>query len=208
MAGMSATRTAAASGRRFRPARGVLAGLVAAFGALCAHVAGGGTILLVPGLVVLGVALPLGIVLTRIGRVDVPRLALIAFCAQAVGHLTLMMAPSDLHHHGHAHQAAGGMGLLDAVGLTPSMALTHLGVVAATTAVAAGLDQAVVKAVWAFLGWLVLRLLRLAALPVRGRQRVRTESAAVRSQTVRSAAVPRGPPAGTHPLVPSLRLAH
>lgn len=208
MAGMSATRAAAASGRRFRPARGLVAGVVASFGALCAHVAGGGTVLLVPGLVVLGVAVPLAVALTPSGRVAVPRLALTAFCAQAVGHLTLMMAPTGMHHHGHAHHAAGGMTLLDAVGLTPSMALTHLGVVAATTAVAAGLDQAVVAAVGALVGWLVLRLLGLLRLPVRERQRVRAERGAVRSQTVRTAAEPRGPPVRRIDLIAPPRLAH
>ncbi len=208
MAAMHASRTAAASGHRFRPARGLLAGLVAAFGALCAHVAGGGTVLVVPGLAVLAVALPLGVLLTPTGRVAVPRLALTALCAQAVGHLTLMMAPSGMHHHGHAHAAPERMGLLDAVGLTPSMALTHLAVVAATTAVAAGLDQAVVAAVRAFLGWLVLRLLDLVRLPVRGRQRVRAEGGAVRSQTARTAAEPRGPPVRRLHLASPLRLAH
>lgn len=208
MAGMSATSSAAASGRRFRPARGLVAGLVAAFGALCAHVAGGGTVMLVPGLAVLGVALPLSVLLTRVGRVDVPRLALTALCAQAVGHLTLMLAPNQMQHHGHEHAASGSMTLLDAVGLTPSMALTHLAVVAATTAVAAGLDQALVAAVGAVLGWLVLRLLGLVRLPVRARQRVRAAGVVVRSQTERTAAEPRGPPVRRLDLVSPLRLAH
>lgn len=205
---MHAARTAVASGRRFRPARGLAAGLVAAFGALCAHVAGGGSVALVPGLAVLAVALPLATLLVRAGRVDVARLALIAFCAQAVGHLTLMMAPAQVHHHGHAHAAAGGMDLLDAVGLSPSMASTHLTVVAATTAVATGLDRALVAAAWAVLGWLLLPLLGLVRLPVSLRRRVHADDVAVASQTVRATAVPRGPPVLARHLTSPLRVAH
>lgn len=204
---MHAFSAAAANGRRFRPARGVSAGLIAALGALGAHLLAGGSVALVPGLVVTAVALPLAVVLTRVGAVDVRRLALTAAAAQAVGHLTLMLAPSGPQHHDHHQAATSATGMLPALGLSASMLLTHLGVVVVTTAVAAGVDQAILALVWSVLGWLLLPLLGVLLLPVRHRRRIHTDVTVVPAQATTSTAAPRGPPLAALRLAPSLRLA-
>lgn len=202
---MYAARAAQASGRRFRAARGLTAGLVAAFGALVAHALAGGSVTVVPGLAVVAVTLPLAIVSTRIGTVDVPRLAATAIVAQAVGHLTLMMAPAGVHQHAHAV----GEPAMSAHALLPvPMVLTHLVVVLATTFVAAGMDRALVAAIWSALAWLLLPLLGQARVPHGVRARVRGVGLVARSQASGSTAAPRGPPRrGLHPH-PSPRFAH
>ncbi|WP_367919993.1 hypothetical protein, partial [Nocardioides ginsengisoli] len=149
--------------RRFGQARGALAGCVAAFGALVAHVAAGGSVELVPGLVVTAVALPLAVALTPRDAVDLPRLTGVALVAQALGHLCLMFAPSGQHHHASGPGAGGAV--------TPAMLGLHLLVVAATDAVAAGLDRAALDVVLAAVGWLLPLLLAVSPGVVRHRSR-------------------------------------
>jgi len=150
---------ARARARRFRQVRGAVAGCVAAFGALVAHVAAGGSVELVPGLVVTAVALPMAVALTPGDAVGLPRIGATALVAQALGHLCLMMAPAG-HPHAHDHHAGPA---------APSLAMLalHALVVLATVAVAAGLDRAALDVVRAAAGWLLPLLLALP-LPVVG----------------------------------------
>lgn len=204
---MYTANAASASGQRFRPVRGLVAGLVSAGGALSAHAFAGGSVDLVPGLMVLAVAIPMATTLSRVGTVDIHRLAATALVAQLVGHLTLMMAPSGMHQHGHAAHggdAAAQTGAMGAMGLSPTMVLAHLAVVAATTAVAIGLDRALIAAAWSVLGWLLLPSPGHTTLPIALRQHVPNRGMALSSQVERSAAEPRGPPSA--PLLPLLTL--
>jgi hypothetical protein len=175
--------------RRFGQARGAIAGCVAAFGALVAHVAAGGSLELVPGLVVTAVALPLAVALTPRDAVDLPRLSGVALAAQALGHLCLMFAPTGHHAH-HPHGA----------GLAPAMLGLHLLVVAATVAVAAGLDRAALDVVRAAVGWLLPLLVATAPTVVRHRSRASAPVRRLRDRLARRVGRPRAPPARVVPL--------
>ncbi len=198
---MSAQAAASAGGRRFRRARGIAAGLVASFGALVAHVAGGGSVETVPGLVVLGVTVPLAVLLSRPDVVDARRLTAIAVVAQGVGHACLMMAPAG-HAHDHGHAATGAVGAVGTVGTGAGaatapellMVLLHLGVAAATIGVAAGVDRAMLDLVRALLGWLLPRFPRLLTLPVPHRGRAGGRVRLLASQVGHRAYGARGPP--------------
>ncbi|TIC86784.1 hypothetical protein E8D34_11135 [Nocardioides sp. GY 10113] len=174
--------------RRLLSGRGAAAGLVAAFGALVAHVASGGAIEVAPGVVAIAIALPLGTAMTRGRRADLRRLAVVAVAVQGAGHLTLMTTPggaggaSAVHEHG-------------ASGIHPTvMALLHLLVAVATVAVAAGVDRAILVLVGDLVARFLPRLRGSVSVPVRrvthgvGRHAVATIRAAV------GGLVARGPP--------------
>lgn len=177
--------------------RGAVAGLVAAFGALVAHAFAGGSVEVVPGLVVLLVAIPLATVLTRADSVDVPRLAATAVAAQAVGHLCLMMTPSggsDHAHHSVGEAAASNAATLD-------MLVLHAAVALGTLAIAAGLDRALLDVVRAFVGWLLPLRGGPVALPVLHRCRAERRAAPLISLVWAGGGWARAPPsAGVLPL--------
>ncbi|WP_377324215.1 hypothetical protein ACFJIY_05420 [Pimelobacter simplex] len=176
---------ARARARRFRQVRGAVAGCVAAFGALVAHVAAGGSVELVPGLVVTAVALPMAVALTPGDAVGLPRIGATALVAQALGHLCLMMAPAG-HPHAHDHHA----------GPAPSLAMLalHALVAIATVAVAAGLDRAALDVVRAAAGWLLPLLLALPVPVVGYRARVLVRVRRLRGRIAARVGRPRAPP--------------
>ena len=178
--------------RRFGQARGAIAGSVAAFGALVAHVAAGGSVELVPGLVVTAVALPLAVALTPRDAVDLRRLTATALVAQALGHLCLMFAPTGHHHHASGSAAQP----------TPTMLTLHLLVVAATVAVAAGLDRGALDIVRAAAGWLLPLLMAVASGRVRNRSRAVARVRRLHGRIAGRVARPRAPPRGVVPLAP------
>ncbi|MEQ6903364.1 hypothetical protein [Nocardioides sp. YIM 152588] len=152
--------------RRLLGGRGVAAGVVAAFGALVAHVASGGTVEVVPGLVALAVALPLGTAMTRRRVVDLRRLAVVAVAVQAAGHLTLMTKPAvasaEAPSGAHALHAHGSGGIHPT-----AMVLLHLLVAVVTVAVAAGLDRAILVLVGELVARWLPRLVGAVRVPVR-----------------------------------------
>ncbi|MCR1784377.1 hypothetical protein KVF89_17680 [Nocardioides carbamazepini] len=192
---------AQARARRFRRVRGVAAGSVAAFGALVAHVVAGGSLELVPGLVVTAVVVPMSIALTPGNAVGLARIAGTALVAQTLGHLCLMLAPSGApaHAHGHAEGAAAAGPVLP----TLTMLGLHALVAVATIVIAAGLDRAALDVVRAAAGWL-LPLLLAVALPVVGyRTRTTSRVRRLRGRPAARPGRPRAPPWGSAPLVPS-----
>ncbi|MBS4753556.1 hypothetical protein KG112_12145 [Nocardioides sp. zg-ZUI104] len=202
-----------AAGLRARRDRGIVAGLVASFGALVAHVAGGGDVELVSGLVVLAVTVPLAVLLARHDTTDLPRLVAVALVAQVVGHLCLMMSSSPA---GHAHllpgppdtDAAAGAGsaagsvpaaLPAALGIEPRLVALHLAVAAITVAVAAGLDRVLLGLVRVLVGRLLPVLPRVLAVPVHHRPRLLTRVHRRASQVAYRVLAARGPPRAARP---------
>ena len=178
---------ARARARRFRRVRGAVAGCVAAFGALVAHVAAGGSVELVPGLVVTAVALPMAVALTPGDALGLPRIGATALVAQVLGHLCLMLAPAG---HAHAHHAPGSGGATP----SPAMLLLHAIVAVATVAVAAGLDRAALDVVRAAAGWLLPLLFAAVAAVVPHRARVLARVRRLRGRLAVRASRPRAPP--------------
>ncbi|XBB67746.1 hypothetical protein ABFU82_00105 [Nocardioides sp. WV_118_6] len=181
---------ARARARRFRQVRGAVAGCVAAFGALVAHVAAGGSVELVPGLVVTAVALPMAVVLTPGDAVGLPRIGATALVAQALGHLCLMMAPAGEHAHGHH----AGTSLAGPAAPSPAMFALHALVALATVAVAAGIDRAALDVVRAAAGWLLPLLLAVVAPVVGYRARVLVRVRRLRGRLAVRTGRPRAPP--------------
>lgn len=186
---MRPSAAAVGDARRLRRIRGVATGTLAALGALLAHLVAGGSVELVPGVVVLAVVLPLGWALTRVGRVAPGRLLALAAAAQALGHLCLLMAPAgagSTAHAGHAGHAVA----------TPSAAMVagHLLVALAVTAFAAGLDRALID----LLGGILARLTPLWApalrAPATSRSAVLHGRQVRRATRDRDTAPSRGPP--------------
>lgn len=181
---------------RVRRARGLVSGSVAAFGALVAHLAAGGAVELVPGLVVLGVAVPLAVALTRADVVAPGRLLTVAATAQLVSHLCLLMAPSDA---GHVHH--GGTGAGAGAAMVPSVAMLagHAAVALVVAALAAGLDRAVLDLLANLLVRLLPRIPGAVVVPalrralVHGRPRVRRTHGLVATRSA------RGPPGALTP---------
>lgn len=182
--------TGAAGHGAMRRLRGTSLGTLAALGALLAHLLAGGEVETVPGLVVLAIALPVGSLMVTPGRVAPARVLALAIGAQAVGHLTLSMAPGGHAHaqaHSHAEQGAEASSL-------GGMLLGHALVAATIAALACGLDRALIN----LLGGLLARLLPLrAARPVvpAMRRLLSAHSAPVRRLAGVVAVAPtRGPP--------------
>ncbi len=162
----SPARRTTARARGFQGLRGTLAGTVSAGGALAAHLLAGGAVEPVPGLVVASVAIPFAVRATPRHEIGAARLAGLAVLAQALGHLSLMMAPERAHGAGpHAHGDGTG-----APSLTVAMLGAHALVAVATVAVAGGLDAAVLAVVRAAAGWL-LPTLSAVPVPVPARRR-------------------------------------
>lgn len=197
---MTTPNTMTAAKPRVVKVRGAVAGLLAAFGALVAHAFAGGSVEVVPGLVVLLVALPLATVLTRADSVDVPRLAATAVAAQVVGHLCLMMTPSE--GAAHAHHLAGAAGPSSASNAaTLDMLALHAAVALGTVAIAAGLDRALLDVVRAFVGWLLPLRGGQVALPVLHRCRAERRAAPLLSLVWAGGGWARAPPSvGVLPL--------
>ncbi|MDQ6522557.1 hypothetical protein RB608_03050 [Nocardioides sp. LHD-245] len=183
---------AQARARRFRRVRGAAAGGVAAFGALVAHVVAGGSVELVPGLVVTAVVVPMSIALTPGNAVGLPRIAATALVAQVLGHLCLMLAPSGapVHAHGHGAGAVAEGPVLP----TPAMLALHLLVAGGTVAVAAGLDRAALDVLRAAAGWLLPLLLPVALPTVGYRSRPLRRVRRLRGRFATRPGRPRAPP--------------
>lgn len=198
---MTPARHRPTRGRRVRGAagvRGVGAGLVAALGALVAHVTGGGEVELVPGLAVAACALPLGLLLVgrdgaRPQALTLPRLVLVAAAAQAVAHGSLMLAPSAGAGHEH-HGAAAGGAMAGAAGLGPAMVAHHVLVALATVAVGAGLDRALVALARVVLAAVLPRRPRSVSLPALRRVAAIVPARVLRPRVLDALARPRAPP--------------
>ncbi|WP_370290989.1 hypothetical protein [Nocardioides sp.] len=196
---MTPARHRPTRGRRVRGVagvRGLGAGLVAALGALIAHVTGGGEVEVVPGLAVAACALPLGLLLVgrdgaRPQALSPPRLVLVAAAAQAVAHGSLMLAPTA--GAGHEHHGAGGA-LAGAAGLGPAMVAHHLLVALATVAVGAGLDRALVSLARAVLAAVLPRGPRAVSLPALRRLAAIGVARVLRPRALDAGARPRAPP--------------
>lgn len=190
----------AADARRLRRIRGAGTGLLAALGALVAHLVAGGSVEPVPGFVVLAVVLPLGAALTRTDRVAPLRLLGLAATAQAVGHLCLLMAPTGASagtagttsHAGHLaghHHASGGDWLPSA-----AMVAGHLAVALLVAGCAAGLDRALIDLLGGVLGRLLPRPVPRLHLPAPVRVTALATPRVRRTAGVRAVAPSRGPP--------------
>ncbi|WP_141012649.1 hypothetical protein [Nocardioides sambongensis] len=197
---MSVSATAASTPLGVRRARGLIAGLVAAFGALVAHVAAGGTVEVAPGLAVVAVAVPLGIVLTRADAVAPGRLLAVAGAAQLVGHLCLLMSPSG---GGHSHHGGAAAGLGAAALPSVPMLAGHAAVALVVVGLTAGLDRAVLD----LLAGLLVRLLPRIPGAVRPPGTTRTLALARprvrRTRGVTATRSARGPPARPFHLRPA-----
>ncbi|WP_436701577.1 hypothetical protein [Nocardioides sp. BYT-33-1] len=186
---------------RFRHVRGAAAGTVAAFGALVAHVVAGGSLELVPGLVVTVVVVPMSIALTPGNAVGLPRIAATALVAQTLGHLCLMLAPAGAPAHAHGHP--GGAVEQGTMLPTPAMLALHALVAVATIVVAAGLDRAALDILRAAAGWLLPLLLPVALPAVGYRARVPHRVRRLRGRSATRPGRPRAPPRVALLLTPS-----
>lgn len=132
---MASATSAPVRGAGLRALRGLVTGGVAGIGALIAHLAAGGSVAVMPGLMVGLITLPVAVATARSDRAALPRITLVAVLAQAVGHYSLTMAPATPDHGHH-----GG-----SVGMPALMLALHAAVAAATVMVALGFDRALVE---------------------------------------------------------------
>jgi hypothetical protein len=130
---MASASSAPVRGAGLGALRGLVTGGVAGIGALIAHLAAGGSVAVMPGLMVGLIILPVAVATARSDRAALPRITLVAVLAQAVGHYSLTMAPATPDHGHHV------------AGTTLLMLALHAAVAAATILVALGFDRALVE---------------------------------------------------------------